>query len=152
MKLEAVTRAMLEQAARLYMEEAYGDAPVPEPVAERLAWPPGEAGALLAAECFERTPPDAPPQACDRIALRLGNRKFPHMKLSLNRVADTADWVLVVDTHDAGVLALAQAGDRALLEALVTQNADLKTRIERRWSQARLPTFERYIHEQLRQP
>jgi hypothetical protein len=152
MKLAAFTRALLEQAVRLYLEEAYGEAPVPAPVAERLAWPPGEAAAVLGSDAFERTPPNAPPAACDRLALRLGNRTFPYMKLALSRVTDTADWVLVVDTHDTGVLGLARDTDRALLEALVTRNAELKGRIERRWGDAGLPTFERYIRDQLKAP
>jgi hypothetical protein len=74
------------------------------------------------------------------------------MKLALSRVTDTPDWVLVVDTHDTGLLGLARDADRALLEGLVTRNAELKGRIERRWGEAGLPTFEHYIREQLKGP
>jgi len=150
MRLDGFSRGMLEQAVGLYLEEAYGDSPVPGPVRERLRWPSGETVAALAAsEVFERTPPDASPQECQRIGLRLGNRRFPHMKLGLHRVPDTSDWVVTVDTHDTGLLDAAREGEQGLLEALVRENADIKARIERRWGEAGLPTFERYVREQL---
>ena len=150
MRLADFSRNLLGEAVRIYLEEAYGGRPVPEAVRGRLAWPPGETLADLARdEAFERTPPDAPPVACQRIRLRLGNRVFPHMKLGIDRVSETEDWVLTVDTHDAAVMRLARAGDRAALESLLRTNAALKARIEHRWGEAGLPTFERYIRASL---
>jgi hypothetical protein len=142
---------MLELAVRLYLEEAYGEGPVPDPVRERLTWPPAETAAEVArGEAFERTPPDAPPARCERIRLRLGHRTFPHMKLGINRVPETDDWVLTVDTHDESLLAVVHQEERAVLEGLVRLNAELKARIERRWGEAGLPTFARYIRDQLK--
>jgi len=143
-------RDVLERAVRIYLEEAYGDRPVPEPARGRLTWPPGDTlTAFAGGDPFERTPPDVPVEACDRIRLRLGNRLFPHMKLGVDRVSGTETWVLTVDTHDEAVLRLAREGDRAALESLVRTNAETKSRIERRWSEAGLPTFERYVREHL---
>jgi hypothetical protein len=71
------------------------------------------------------------------------------MKLGLDRVPETEDWVLVADSHDRQLMAVVQAHERAALEALLQHNADLKMRIERRWTEAGLPTFERFIRGRL---
>ncbi|MCX5655726.1 MAG: hypothetical protein NTY65_13895 [Planctomycetota bacterium] len=148
--LETFTRAMLEQAVRLYMEEAYGSAPVPAKVQARLAWPAGDSLRQLAAgDAFECVPADVPVDECDRIRLRLGNPKYPHMKLGVDRIPDTGDWVLAVDCHDRQLMAVVQDSERAALEAILRANNELKSRIERRWTDAGLPTFERYIRGRL---
>jgi hypothetical protein len=151
MHLDEMTRDMLRQAVRLYLAEAYGEAPLPPAVAARLEWPAGESlEALAAAEVFECTPDDLPPAACDRIRLRLGNRDYPHMKLGADRIPETQDWVLAVDSHDRQLLTVVSESERAALEALLRRNNEVKTRIERRWSEAGLPTFERYVRSRLR--
>ena len=154
MALSAFTRAMLEQAVRLYLEEAYGGARVPDKVLARLAWPagPDTLEQLAGAEVFD--PPslmagDVPPAECDRLRLRLGNPRYPHMKLGVDRVPDSGDWVLVVDCHDRQLMAAVQEDERAALEALIRSNNELKARIERRWAEAGLPTFEQYIRSRL---
>lgn len=153
MELRDFDRALFEQAVRLYLEEAYGDTPIPVAVQARRALPAGETLAeMAAADTFGRTPPDGPPAECTRIRLRLGNRRYPHMKLGVDRVADTPDWVLVADCHDDTLLAVAGGAERAAVETLVRQNADVKTRIERRWTEAGLPTFERYVRSRLPSP
>jgi hypothetical protein len=151
MALSAFTRAMLEQAVRLYLEEAYGGARLPDKVLARLAWPAGgdTLEQLAGAEVFERSPADVPPAECDRLRLRLGNPRYPHMKLGVDRVPDSGDWVLVVDCHDRQLMAAVQEDERAALEALIRSNNELKARIERRWAEAGLPTFEQYIRSRL---
>jgi len=149
-ELKGLTRAVLEQAVRLYLEEAYGDAALPAAVQVRLQWPPGDSLETLAgADAFERTPAEGPVAECQRIRLRLGNRSYPHMKLGLDRVPDTSEWVLTVDCHDRQLMEAVQESERAALEALLGYNNEVKTRIERRWTAAGLPTFERYIRERL---
>lgn len=153
MELRDFDRALFEQAVRLYLDEAYSDAPIPQAVQARLALPAGETLAeMAAADAFERTPPDGPPAQCTRIRLRLGNRRYPHMKLGVDRVADTPDWVLMADCHDDKLLSVAGGAERAAVESLVRQNADVKTRVERRWTEAGLPTFERYVRSRLPSP
>ena len=144
--LDEITRERLAEAVRLYLEEAYGESPVPPEVRKRLAWGDGESLADLAAgKEFERTPTDAPTRECRHLRLRLGNRAYPHMKLAVDRIPETDDWVLAVDCHDRHILASVPPDQHGALEALFRENAALKTRIERRWTQAGLPTFENYI-------
>jgi hypothetical protein len=150
--LEAFTRAMFGQAVSLYMEEAYAAAPAPPKVQKRLAWPAGDSlRQLAAADVFERMPADVPVEECDRIRLRLGNPQYPHMKLGVDRIPDTGQWVLTVDCHDRQLTAVVQESERAALETLLKANNELKARIERRWNDAGLPTFERYIRDRLAQ-
>ena len=150
MELEGFSRQMVDEAIRLYLEEAYGDASPPQSVQKRLKLSDGETLAeLVAADTFERTPADAPPAECTRIRLRLGRRGYPHMKLGLDRVPGTDDWVLVADCHDGMLLAGAQDAERDAAQAIVKQNADVKMRIEKRWTEVGLPTFEQYVREHL---
>jgi hypothetical protein len=141
----------METAVRLYLEEAYGEAPLPPAVRARLEWPAGgdTLETLAEAEFFERTPDDVPVAECDRIRLRLGNKSYPHMKLGADRVPDTQDWVLAVDSHDRQLLTVASEADRGALEALLRRNNEVKSRIERRWTEAGLPTFERFVRGRL---
>ena len=164
-KLDEITRERLAEAVRLYLEEAYGDAPVPPEVRKRLAWGDGESLADLAAgpgpnpgapgqggagaPGFERMPADAPPRECRHLRLRLGNRAYPHMKLAVDRIPETDDWVLAVDCHDRHILESVPADQRTTFETLFQENAVLKTRIERRWTEAGLPTFENYVRRRL---
>jgi hypothetical protein len=148
-ELKDLSRTMLETAARLYMTEAYGET-VPPTIAARLTWPEAETLEGLALNGpFERTPADVPVAECDHIRLRLGNLAYPHMKMGFDRIPDTSEWVLSVDCHDRQLMAVVQESERAALEVLLKHNADVKTRIERRWSEAGLPTFERYIRGRL---
>jgi hypothetical protein len=150
MAQQVITRAVFEQAVKLYLEEAYGDAALPPAVRARLQWPAGDSlEALAAAEVFERTPEEGPAAQAERIRLRLGNRNYPHMKLGADRIPDTREWVLAVDCHDRQLMTVASESERAALETLLRRNNELKTRIERRWTEAGLPTFERYIRGRL---
>jgi hypothetical protein len=150
MRLSDITRTVMETAVRLYLEEAYAEAPLPPAVRARLEWPAGDTLETLAeAEFFERTPDDVTVAECDRIRLRLGNKSYPHMKLGADRIPDTQDWVLAVDSHDRQLLTVASEADRGALEALLRRNNEVKSRIERRWTEAGLPTFERYVRGRL---
>ncbi len=150
MRLEDMPRAVLQEAVALYLEEAYGGAPLPGVVEGRLEWPEGATVAEVArGEAFERTPTDVAPEAGRHVRLRLGNRAYPHMKLALDRVPDSGDWVLSVDSHDRMLLVAEGEDASEALRAVVEANTELKVRIERRWAEAGLPTFEQYVHEKL---
>ena len=151
MNLRQLTRPRLEEVVRLYLAEAFPEGRLPLATQARLQWPAGETLADLAlGPAFERRPHGAPPDACQRIRLRLGNSFYPHMKLGVDRVPDSEDWVLVVDSHDRPLLAAVAEHERVAVEELIQKNTVLKERIERRWREAGLPTFEQYIRDRLR--
>jgi len=125
---------------------------------ESLNPSPGPAGHPLPRERGEEeaTPSPYPlpsrerdEEAAERYNLRLGNAGYLNMKLGVCRVAATEDYVLRVDTHDRQFAAMVQERENAEYRALLERNRRLQNEIERAWSEAGLPTFERYLREQL---
>jgi len=148
--LEEITSELLSRAVELYLAVAYADGEPSEAVRGRAEWPEGLRGAdLLGDERFERVPPDAPVHEAERINLRLGNARYPHMKLGIDRVSHSAQYVLVVDTHDKHFAAMVQDSERSQYRDLLNYNARVQQHIERAWTEAGLPTFERYLRSRL---
>jgi hypothetical protein len=152
MKLHDITAEVLREAVRLYLEEAYKEAEVPAAVKSRLQWPDGaDLASIAAGEAFETSPGDAPLEWCERVRLRLGNEGYPFMKFGLDHVPDTDEWVLTVDCHDRKLLDAAGDEERAAVADLIDRNARIKSAIERRWTDAGLPTFERFVRRRLKE-
>lgn len=148
--LSEVTSELLSRAVAIYLEIAYPGSPPSEAVRERAALPDSKAGAeLLSEERFERVPADAAPENAMRFNLRLGNARYPHMKLGIDRVSNSESFVLVVDTHDRHVAAMVQDGEREAYQALLAHNTGVQERIEQAWTEAGLPTFEQYLRGRL---
>jgi len=149
--LEEITSELLSTAVAAYLSIAYGDGEPSEAVRLRADLPGGLRGAdLLADERFERVPPDVPVDQAERINLRLGNDRYPHMKLGIDRVSNSSRYVLVVDTHDKHFAAMVQDGERSQYRDLLAHNARVQQQIERAWTEAELPTFERYLRSRLK--
>jgi hypothetical protein len=138
---------LLRQAVDVYLSLAYPTGQWPEVVSRRLAWPEGETAAtLLSRPPFERA--DRSESGKMPIyALRLGNARYPHMKLQIQPWPNTAGFLLSVNTHDQ-VLALdPNAADMPAFRAIQAENQRLKEAIEHEWDMAGLPTFLRYLRE-----
>jgi hypothetical protein len=154
LNLTDITSEMLRQAIGIYLERAYeSPGQIPDSVRGRAASAvsSGLSGpALLALEVFERVPSEAPVEQANRLNLRLGNVGYLHMKLGLDRVTGTDDFVLVVDTHDRHFAALVQGTEQDQYKALVDRNAGVKEAIETAWHEAGLPTFQGYLREKLK--
>lgn len=73
------------------------------------------------------------------FALRLGNRKYPFMKLIVQEYLVDGEMFLSVDTHDDLTLD-SRAPDFDRWVALKRWNRELKGRIEEAWESAGLPT------------
>jgi hypothetical protein len=127
------------RAIDLYLGLAH-DRNLPGAVAERLVRlraTPEEA--FYACGAFERTG--------ERLALRLGNRFYPHMKLVLEPSPD-GPCVFRVDTHDRHFLDLVGAAEPALAE-LIDRNAAIARAIEDGWSAAGLRTTREHWRDAL---
>jgi hypothetical protein len=135
----------LRRAVAIYVSLAYPSGPPPEVVQRRLAWTPGlDTLALLARPPFERAGKVAG-SGVPIFALRLGNVRYPHMKLQIQPWSNPAGFLLSVNTHDQ-VLALdPHAPDAQAFRELQAENQRLKESIEQAWDQAGLPTFLRYL-------
>ena len=84
-----------------------------------------------------------------RYSLRLGNRVYPHMKLSIELAPDDHTWLFRVDTHDRHVCPPEGTPEHAAFVGLMQQNQKLSESIEAAWAQQGLPTFKTYLRADL---
>jgi hypothetical protein len=138
---------LLRRAAEIYLERAYPTGVIPEPVRRRLAWREDcPADEVLSCPPFERAG-KAPGRPASIYALRLGNHRYPHMKLQIQPWPNDAGFMLSVNTHDqVGGLSLSAADAQAFRD-LQAENQELKEAIEQGWDAAGLPTFLRYLRD-----
>src|SRR3712207_2961060 len=91
---------ILRRAVDLYLPLAYPDGALPEAVRRRLEWAPDvEPATLLTRPPFERASKASGGEA-PIFALRLGNARYPHMKLQVQPWPNDAGFLLSVNTHD----------------------------------------------------
>ncbi|HEV3122115.1 MAG TPA: hypothetical protein VGY53_09440 [Isosphaeraceae bacterium] len=145
--LRAIRVDLLRQAMEIYLGAAYPDGALPDAVRRRLEWPTdSDAEALLNNPPFElgsRPRPGRTPV----FALRLGNARYPHMKLQVQPWPNAVGFLLSVNTHDQ-VLALdPESGEAEAFRELQAENQRLKELIELAWDRAGLPTFLRYLKD-----
>ena len=138
---------ILRQAIDAYLVIAYPLGTYPEAVKRRLAWPEGiTAAQLLTRPPFERAG-KAPGREDPIFALRLGNSRYPHMKLQIQPWPNDAGFMLSVNTHDQ-VLGLGSGeADSQEFRELQAFNQHLKELIEQAWDDNSLPTFLRYLRD-----
>ncbi len=138
---------LLRQAAGIYLELAYPSGPVPDAVRRRLQWgedrSPSE---LLGGPPFERAG-KAPGRQSSIWALRLGNHRYPHMKLQIQPWPNEAGFMLSVNTHDQVAGVNLSEVDAQAFRDLQSENQRLKELIEKAWDDAGLPTFLRYLRD-----
>lgn len=137
----------LRQAVAIYLAHAYPGGDPPESVRRRLHWPDvPDATALLSHPPFERANRpggEAPPV----YALRLGNARYPHMKLQVQPWPNPSGLLLSVNTHDQALALNLNPSDADAFRTLQAENQRLKESIEQAWDQAGLPTFLRYLRD-----
>jgi hypothetical protein len=139
---------LLRRAVEIYLAIAYRGAEPPLAVRRRLEWAPGvDPNLLLTGPPFERVgkvPVDKP-----IVALRLGNARYPHMKLQIQAWDCPDGYLLSVNTHDHALAIDPTAPDAEAFMALQAENQRLKVEIEQAWNEADLPTFPRYLRDYL---
>lgn len=146
--LQGLSLDLLRRAVDLYLRIAYPGSEPPPAVRRRLDWAPGvDACDLLSGPPFERvgkTPTEKP-----IYALRLGNARYPHMKMQIQPWDDRHGYLLSVNTHDHALALDVNSPDAAAFMALQAENQRLKVEIEQAWDEAGLPTFPRYLRDYL---
>jgi hypothetical protein len=144
-----LTVATLRRAVEIYLAEAYPGVAPPPAVARRLDWPEGVSLAeLLGRPPFERVQPPGG-EGGPIYALRLGNHRYPHMKLQVQPWPTSTGYMLSVNTHDQILGLDPEAPDAAAFLALQQENQRLKEAIEAAWDRQGFPTFLRYLREYL---
>ena len=130
----SAVRARLE-TLRSTPDPAFYDCPV-------LERGPAAAGAVPAAG---REAEDGP----SRYALRLGNRAYPHMKLVIERSPDGRGYLLRADTHDTHITPKPGSREYAAFQELAAANRTAADGIEAAWEAQGLPTFKKYLRDDL---
>jgi hypothetical protein len=138
---------VLRRAIEVYLGIAYPSGLLPEVVRRRLEWPEGtDASSLMTRPPFERA--DRAGGSHGTIfALRLGNTRYPHMKLQIQPWPNGAGFLLSVNTHDQVLAIDPSSADALACRELQAENQRLKEAIEQAWDQAGLPTFLRYLRD-----
>ncbi|MDA0839256.1 MAG: response regulator [Planctomycetota bacterium] len=129
------------RAVEIYLNQAYGEVELPQRVRKRLEFIPKTEliQEILAADSFEVDKPDE--SRCEPcFRLRLGNRRYPHMKLVVQRISEQR-FVYSVDTHDQHFDVPANSEEEDGLKKLRDFNGELKQRIEHCWRDHQITTF-----------
>ena len=137
------------RAIDVYMTQAYDGAIPPSAVRKRL-----ETLRALPAEefytnpAFERNEAEATSGAI-KLSLRLGNRIYPHMKLTIERSPDKQGFLFRADTHDKHCCPAAGTREHGAFCELMERNQQLAQEIETAWAAEGVPTFKTYLKEDL---
>jgi hypothetical protein len=136
---------VLRKAVEIYLGIAYPGSVPPEVVRRRLDWSPDvDAAALLSRPPFERAN-KASGSSPPIFALRLGNTRYPHMKLQVQAWPNDAGFMLSVNTHDQVMSLDPTSNEAPAFRDLQAENQRIKEAIEHAWDEAGLPTFLSYL-------
>jgi len=139
---------LIRLAIEIYLKIAYPGADPPPAVRRRLEWPDGIGPEeLLSRPPFERV--GQSPDDKTIFGLRLGNARYPHMKMQVQPWDGKDGFLLSVNTHDHALSLDPKADDAPAFMALQAENQRLKVEIEQAWDEAGLPTFPRYLRNYL---
>jgi hypothetical protein len=141
---------LLRRAVEIYLQLAYPGDVIPEVVQRRLLWRDGcDAEELFQSPPFERMG-KAPGRPTAVYALRLGNYRYPHMKLQIQPWPNDAGFMLSVNTHDQVAGFELSSVDAQVFRELQVENQRIKEAIEHAWDEGGLPTFLRYLSDYIK--
>ena len=104
------------------------------------------AGDLFSSSVFERVEEAG---VIIRYSLRLGNRVYPHMKLTIDRAPTGERHFFRVDTHDRHVRPPAGSPEEQAFADLMASNQRSAQTIEAAWEASGIPTFKTFIRDDL---
>ncbi len=84
-----------------------------------------------------------------RYSLRLGNRVYPHMKLTIDRAPTGERHFFRVDTHDQHVRPPAGSPEEKAFAELMANNQHSVQAIEAAWEASGIPTFKTFMRDDL---
>jgi hypothetical protein len=143
--------AAVLRAIDAYLRHAYGGANPSAAVKSRVEALRGVATEdFFKSPSFERDPNVNDPAATpSRLAVRLGNRFYPHMKLSIDRRPDGRGYLFRADTHDRHIQPQPQSKEYAAFCELMENNQKLAAAVEAAWAEEGLPTFKTFLRDDL---
>jgi CheY-like chemotaxis protein len=137
MKLSELTPDLFRKALALYLDRAYPGMQPPQRARldTSALVTPQDVLALFARE--ERPVPGG--ECSSHFVLRLGNSRYPHMKLALMEFLEPGEWMWAVDTHDRAPIAPASP-EYAKWQELRLHNLRVKAEVEAAWRKNGVPT------------
>lgn len=145
MSAQPPDRDQVQRAIDIYVSLAYENDP-PHLVRAQL-----ESLQALPADQFLQSPLftrdfRVPPT---RYSLRLGNRVYPHMKLTIEASPDDSKFLFRPDTHDGHVCPPASSPEYPRFRSMMEHNQKLAERIDAGWAAVGIPTFKSYLRDDL---
>jgi CheY-like chemotaxis protein len=135
MKLEEITSRLLDRVLDLYLDVAWPG----RQDEKRPAIPAGATGADLLVDFTDESKEEGD-RTIHRWVKRLGNERYPHMKLVVEECLIPHEFFIAVDTHDELELK-PDYPDYDKWQALKAKNREIKDRIEKLWREDGLPTY-----------
>ncbi len=131
-----------------YLHVAYAGQ-TPENILELL--PPAEfiPAQWLMSDSVERDPAGAPLSAIRSFAVRMGNSKYPNMKLRMSLPPRDRIYLFSVDSHDGFLHASEGTPDYEALEALKAHNSSIASEVTAAWEAAGLMTERSYLRRKI---
>jgi CheY-like chemotaxis protein len=137
MQVSELTPELLSQALDVYLTRAYPHGNVPPTAQIDFDQLHSTEDVLDLFTCESRPGPDGSP--LNLYALRLGNERYPHMKVSLVQFLEPGVWVWTVDTHDRMPVAPG-TDDWDRFQELRILNLKVKASVEAGWRAVGLDT------------
>jgi hypothetical protein len=135
------------RAIEVYVQHAYNGAAPSTTVKSRLeTLRSADDENFYSSPLLERDASQNPPQ---KFALRLGNHFYPHMKLVIEPTPDKSGHMFRADTHDKHIRPAPNSKEYAMFTQLMENNQRLAESIEAAWDVSGLPTFKRYLRDDL---
>jgi hypothetical protein len=135
------------RAIDVYVQHAYAKTGPSTTVKSRLeTLRKAHDGNFYDSPLLERDATQSPPQ---KFSLRLGNHFYPHMKLVIEPTPDRSGHMFRADTHDKHIRPSPNSKEYAMFTELMENNQKLSESIEAAWDQSGLPTFKRFLREDL---
>jgi hypothetical protein len=134
------SHSMLLAAIGIYLEQAYEDV-IPGVVQKRVDELRQANGSWPACTAVERD------KTKTRLAIRLGSRFYPHMKLVIDERPDQMGFFFQADSHDAHLCVSPDNPEYPAILALRKNNQAIASEIESCWEKAGLPTVASYWKE-----
>jgi len=138
-RLEEMTPAHVRRAVAIYMRHAWPRPASTVPIFDPAKLESATTLAELFALCRKPEQQEGGPLLA-RYAMRLGNERYPFMKLIIQEYLVDEEYFFSVDTHDDHVEVDPVSPDFREWLDLKRQNRALKTCIEDAWHDAGLPT------------
>ncbi len=139
MRLDRLTPAHVRRAIHLYLEQAWPAERPERPIVD-LRKLEGSTTTEEMLAVFEKPRGQGP--ACEHYSLRLGNWRYPFMKLALQEYLVRGEYFFSVDTHDDLKIS-PDMPDFEGWQEIRRFNRGLKLSIEGAWEHADLPTYEK---------